>query len=259
MLITLSPAKTLDFEKQKLTKRHSQPAFLDESQQLIDSLRKFSPKKIATLMGVSSDLAELNHERFADWQTPFTMANAKQAVLAFRGDVFVGLDADSFSADDFQTVQKSVRILSGLYGVLKPLDLIQAYRLEMGTKLATRAGKNLYEFWGTKIVDSLNDDLKKQKDAVLINLASNEYFKSVKPKQIEARIVTPTFKEDKNGTYKLISFFAKKARGQMARYIVQNRISDVEEIKSFDIDGYRFNAGISSENELFFTRKSKTA
>ncbi len=254
MLITLSPAKTLDFSPQKLTKTHTTPRFLDDSQKLVDRLCKYSPIRLAKLMGISPKLAEENVERYAAWQTPFSPANAKQALLAFQGDVYIGLNAQEFSATDFRFAQDHVRILSGLYGVLRPLDLMQAYRLEMGTKLSNRRGKNLYEFWGTRITDALNDDLQAQGDDVLINLASNEYFKSVKPKLLEATVITPSFKEAKNGEFKLISFFAKKARGLMASYIVRNRLADPEDIKSFDCDGYRFNPKLSSESGWVFTR-----
>ncbi|MDP7205406.1 MAG: peroxide stress protein YaaA, partial [Pirellulaceae bacterium] len=178
MLITLSPAKTLDFDKQTLTRKHTTPIFLDDSSELVESLRGYSPKRLATLMGMSDKLAALNHERFSSWSLPFTTANAKQAVLTFNGLAYEGLDADSYSAADFTTAQKSLRILSGLYGILRPLDLIQPYRLEMGTKLKNSRGKNLYEFWGTSITEALNKDLARSKNPVLVNLASVEYFKS---------------------------------------------------------------------------------
>lgn len=255
MLITLSPAKTLDFEKQQLTKRHSTPVLLKDSHQLVKCLREYSAKELSELMGISPDLAELNRKRFGEWHTPFTVSNAKQAVLAFRGHAYLGLNAVDYSADDFKFAQDHLRILSGLYGVLRPLDLIQAYRLEMGTKLETSGVKNLYEFWGTKITDTLNADLKKSKDKVLVNLASNEYFKSVQPKLLDARVVTPVFKENKGGTCKVVSVFAKKARGLMSSYIIQNRLTDVEGLRAFDVEGYRFSVKLSSENEWVFARK----
>ena len=256
MLITLSPAKTLDFDKQTLTRKHSTPIFLDDSSELVESLRSYSPRRLATLMGMSDKLAALNHERFSSWSTPFTTTNAKQAVLTFHGLAYEGLDANSYSAVDFTTAQKSLRILSGLYGILRPLDLIQPYRLEMGTKLKNSRGKDLYEFWGTRITEMMNRDLAKSKDPVLVNLASVEYFKSIQPGMLQGRIVTPTFKEQKNGTFKQVTFFAKKARGLMTSYIIQNQLEDVEEIKTFNLEGYRFNMALSEENDWVFTRKS---
>ena len=256
MLITLSPAKTLDFDKQTLTRKHTTPIFLDDSSELVESLRSYSPKRLATLMGMSDKLAALNHERFSSWSTPFTTTNAKQAVLTFHGLAYEGLDANSYSAADFTTAQKSLRILSGLYGILRPLDLIQPYRLEMGTKLKNTRGKDLYEFWGTRITEMMNRDLAKSKDPVLVNLASVEYFKSIQPGMLQGRIVTPTFKEQKNGDFKQVTFFAKKARGLMTSYIIQNQLEDVEEIKTFNLEGYRFNMALSGEDDWVFTRKS---
>ena len=258
MLIAISPAKKLDLTKQKRTKKCSTPAFLDDSKILIDCLRKYSEARLAKLMGISPKLAAENHERFAKWSTPFEPSNSKQALLTFQGDVYIGLNAPGYAAADFKFAQDHLRILSGLYGVLKPLDLMQPYRLEMGTKLRSPRGKDLYEFWGTKITEELNRHLKAQKADVLVNLASNEYFKSVKQDSLAARqIVTPVFKDEKNGVYKVIQFFAKKARGLMSSYIIRNRLADVEEIKSFDVEGYRFNRGMSSDTELVFTRKAK--
>jgi cytoplasmic iron level regulating protein YaaA (DUF328/UPF0246 family) len=256
MLITLSPAKTLDFDKQTLTRKHTTPIFLDDSSELVDCLREYSPRRLATLMGMSDKLAALNHERFSTWSGPFTTTNAKQAVLTFRGLAYEGLDADSYSATDFTTAQKSLRILSGLHGILRPLDLIQPYRLEMGTKLKSSRGKDLYEFWDTKITGVINKDLGKSKDPVLVNLASVEYFKSIQPEMVQGRIVTPTFKEKKNGTFKQVTFFAKKARGLMTSYIIQNQLEDVEDLKAFDLEGYRFNMALSEEDDWVFTRTS---
>ena len=256
MLITLSPAKTLDFDKQTFTRKHTTPIFLDDSSELVESLRGYSPKRLATLMGMSDKLAALNHERFSSWSPPFTTANAKQAVLTFNGLAYEGLAADRYSAADFTTAQKSLRILSGLYGILRPLDLIQPYRLEMGTKLKNSRGKNLYEFWGTSITEVMNRDLAGSKNPVLVNLASVEYFKSIQPALLEARIVTPTFKEQKNGTFKQVAFFAKKARGLMTSFIIQNQLEDVEDIKTFNLEGYRFNMALSEEDDWVFTRKS---
>ena len=255
MLIILSPAKTFDFDPQKLTTKHSMPVYLDDSGELIECLRKYSAKRLATLMGMSEKLADLNHQRFADWNPPFTPSNAKQAVLAFRGLAYEGLDADSYSARDFSTAQGSLRILSGLYGILRPLDLIQPYRLEMGTKLKSARGKDLYQFWGTRINEVINKDLGQGDDRVLVNLASNEYFKSVKSTLVEGRIVTPSFKEEKNGDFKQVTFFAKKARGLMTSYIIQNQLENVEEIKTFNLEGYRFNMALSEDDDWVFTRR----
>ena len=257
MLATLSPAKSLDLSKHKLTKKHSTPIFLKESRILIDRLRNLTPSKLSKLMAISLKLAEQNHERFAAWQLPFTPANAKQAVLTFKGDVYLGLNAEQFSPQDFKFAQVHLRILSGLYGLLRPLDLIQPYRLEMGTKLDLPRGKNLYEFWGARITEALKDALKAQDDNVLINLASNEYFKSVQPKLLDARIITPVFKDASNGTYKVLSFFAKQARGSMVSYIVRNRLVDPDDIKSFDVGGYRHNARMSKGDTWVFTRKKR--
>jgi cytoplasmic iron level regulating protein YaaA (DUF328/UPF0246 family) len=256
MLIVISPAKTLDYETPSRTKTFTLPDYLDDSAELIHRMREFSALDIAELMKVSSKIAELNFDRFEAWNKNFSEKNAKQAVLAFKGDVYTGLDAESFSARDFKFAQSHLRILSGLYGLLRPLDLMQPYRLEMGTKLSNERGKNLYEFWGNTLTDGLNAQLKKIKSEHLINLASNEYFKAVKPKQINGEVITPAFKEYKNGDYKMIGFYAKKARGLLSRYIIQNQLSDVEDIKSFDVEGYKFNKSLSKGNNWVFTRKS---
>ena len=255
MLIVISPAKTLDYESPAKTKVFTTPDYLPQSQQLINRLRNLSSLDISDLMKVSTKIADLNFERYESWKKPFTVKNAKQSILAFKGDVYTGLDADSFKADDFKFAQNHLRVLSGLYGLLRPLDLMQPYRLEMGTKLKTDSGKNLYEFWGSDITEGLNKQLKKIKSNYLINLASNEYFKSVKPKELNAEIITPAFKEFKNGEYKMIGIYAKKARGLLSRYIIQNKLSDPEEIKSFSEEGYRFNKTLSKGNSLVFTRK----
>lgn len=255
MLLVVSPAKTLDFETKPKTSLHSEPAFLDDSQKLIEQLKKFKAQDVTDLMGVSQKIAELNVERFNSWSLPFTEENAKQAILAFKGDVYTGLDAESMKLNDFKFAQKHLRILSGLYGLLRPMDLMQPYRLEMGKKLANKRGKNLYEFWGEKITDAINAQLKTLKSDVLVNLASNEYFKSIKPKLLNAEIITPAFKDYKNGDYKMISFFAKKARGALSRYVIDNRITDPEEMKNFDVDGYKFNSKFSKDNSWVFTRK----
>ena len=255
MLIVISPAKTLDYETVPKTKVFTTPDYLGRSQQLINRLRNFSSLDISDLMKVSAKIADLNFDRYESWKKPFTVKNAKQAILAFKGDVYTGLDAESFKADDFKFAQNHLRVLSGLYGLLRPLDLMQPYRLEMGTKLKTDIGKNLYEFWGSDITQGLNKQLKKIKSDYLINLASNEYFKSVKAKELNAEIITPAFKEFKNGEYKMIGIYAKKARGMLSRYIIQNKLSDPEDIKSFNEDGYRFNKTLSKGNNFVFTRK----
>ena len=255
MLIVISPAKTLDYETPPKTKVFTTPDYLDQSQQLINRLRNFSSLDISDLMKVSAKIADLNFDRYESWKKPFTVKNAKQSILAFKGDVYTGLDAESFKADDFKFAQNHLRVLSGLYGLLRPLDLMQPYRLEMGTKLKTDSGKNLYEFWGSDITEGLNKQLKKIKSDYLINLASNEYFKSVKAKELNAEIITPAFKEFKNGEYKMIGIYAKKARGLLSRYIIQNKLSDPEDIKLFNEDGYRFNKTLSKGNNFVFTRK----
>ena len=254
MLIVISPAKTLDFESQSQSNIYSETSFLRESKLLIKELRKLKVDDIKELMNVSAKLAQLNFERFHEWHPPFTQENAKQALLAFKGDVYTGIDADSFSDADFNQSQSDLRILSGLYGVLKPMDLIQAYRLEMGKKLKTSKGDNLYQFWGEKITKSINKDLKEFDHKHLVNLASNEYFKSINKKKVKAEIITPAFKDLKNGEYKMISFFAKKARGLMTRFIIQNQITNPDEIKAFNLDGYMYNPSLSTDLEPVFTR-----
>jgi len=255
MLLVVSPAKKLDFESPLVTTKTSQATLLDHSAILIERCIKLSPDQIASLMKLSDKLAGLNAARFGEWSLPFTSENSRQAVLAFNGDVYSGLDANSFSNDDFDFAQQHFRILSGLYGLLKPLDLMQAYRLEMGTKLDNVRGSNLYQFWGEIITHELNKALSAQGDDVLINLASNEYFKAVKKKSLNATIITPQFKDWKNGQFKMISFYAKKARGLMARYIIQNKLTDVEQLKNFDLAGYQYSNDLTQNNEWVFTRK----
>lgn len=259
MLVVVSPAKNLDYESSPITREFTQPEFLDHSEELIARCRRLSPAKIGSLMKISDKLAGLNADRYASWSAPFNPDNAKQAVLAFNGDVYSGLQANKFSETDFSYAQQHLRILSGLYGLLKPLDLMQPYRLEMGTKLDTKRGKNLYQFWGDLITNKINHALVEQGDNVLVNLASNEYFKSVNPKSLDGMIVTPTFKDKKNGEYKIISFFAKKARGLMARYIIQNQLTDVSQLQAFDLDGYRFNSKLSKPEQPVFTREEQAA
>lgn len=256
MLIVVSPAKTLDYITPPKTRTTTLPAYLDDSQILINRLRDLSPPDIAKLMQVSSKIAELNYERYKSWQADFSTENAKQAVLAFKGDVYTGLDAESFSAADFKFAQAHLRMLSGLYGLLRPLDLMQPYRLEMGSRLDNSRGRNLYEFWGTKITEGLNQQLKNIKSKTLINLASNEYFKSVKPAALKGEIITPAFKDYKNGEYKMIGVYAKKARGMMSRFIIKNKLSNVNDIQQFTMDGYAFNRKMSDDKTWVFTRKS---
>lgn len=254
MLAVISPAKRLDFDTPSPTKKYSLPAYLEESTQLIATLRNKSPVDLSNLMGISCKLADLNYQRYTQWQTPFSSKNAKQAMTAFAGDVYMGLLARTYSERDFSWAQKHVRILSGLHGILKPLDLIQPYRLEMGTELTTTRGANLYDFWGNKVTDELNTALDEQKQPVLINLASKEYFNVLKVDRIKARIITPIFKDLKNGSYKFVSFFAKKARGSMASYLVKNRISTLKALKEFDCSGYYYAKELSSADEWVFLR-----
>ena len=254
MLMVISPAKTLDYDTPPVTERFTQPQFLDQSQELIEQLRQMSPQQIGELMHLSDKLAALNVARYGSWQPDFTPANAKQALLAFKGDVYTGLAAEDFSEADFDFAQQHLRMLSGLYGLLRPLDLMQPYRLEMGTKLANARGNNLYDFWGERISGWLNEALAAQGDDILLNLASNEYFSSVKRKALKARIINTEFKDQKNGQYKIISFYAKKARGLMARYVIKERISDPEQLKAFDYQGYRYSAEQSKPDSLVFLR-----
>ena len=254
MLTVLSPAKTLDYETAPITQSATLPRFMDQSALLVEDARGLDPDAIRALMGVSEQIAHLNHERFMNWQSESNSDNAKQAVLAFKGDVCTGLQAETLSEDDLDFAQTRLRILSGLYGLLRPLDLMQPYRLEMGLKFANQRGKNLYEFWGEQLTDTLNADLVSAKTDVLINLASNEYFKAVKPKLLNADIITPQFKDLKNGQYKMISFFAKKARGVMARYIIDNRITEPEALKSFSEAGYYYSDAQSQGDQWVFLR-----
>lgn len=254
MLMVISPAKTLDFESPLATKRYTQPALLDESQKLINVARKLSPADISSLMHISDKLAVLNAERFNDWQPDFSPDNARQAILAFKGDVYTGLQAETFSEKQFDFAQQHLRMLSGLYGLLRPLDLMMPYRLEMGIKLANPVGKDLYSFWGDKLTEALNAALAEQGDNVLINLASDEYFKAVKPKLLNGEIIKPVFLDEKNGKFKVISFYAKKARGLMSRYIIENKLNKPAQLKKFDVDGYFFDADASKGNELVFKR-----
>lgn len=252
MKIVISPAKSLDFETKAPTLEFTEGIFLNEAEKLNLALKKKSPKKLCELMSISQNLGELNWQRNQNWQLPFSLNNAKQAVFAFKGDVYIGLDSYSLSDLQIKQLQKKLRILSGQYGLLKPLDLMQPYRLEMGTKLKVGRKNNLYEFWDTKITKELNSELNEGE--VFINLASNEYFKVIKPKLLKFPVITPVFKDYKNGKLKMISFFAKKARGLMVRYIIDNNIETSEELKGFNYEGYAFDSNLSSNTELVFTR-----
>lgn len=260
MIIVLSPAKSLDYETPPHTGKHTIPDFLADSAQLIDTLRTLSPPQIGSLMGISDTLAHLNYNRFADWSPPFDASNAKQAALAFNGDVYEGLDAKTLRVDDLDFAQRHLRILSGLYGVLRPLDLMQPYRLEMGTRIANPRGRDLYAFWGERIAATLAAAQRGLRgaakgDAVLVNLASNEYFRAVSARHLEMPIVTPVFEDWQSGRYKIVSFYAKRARGLMARHAIVNRISNVEQLKDFDAEGYAFDAEASDQATWRFRRR----
>lgn len=254
MLIVISPAKSLDFETTPVTSKYTVPEFLEDSEKLVGRLKKMSPRQLSKLMSISKDLGELNFHRYQNWNLPFTIENAKQAILAFNGDVYQGLQASTLTNETLELAQSRLRILSGLYGVLKPLDLIQPYRLEMGTKLNYYRSKDLYAFWNPTITKKINEAVKESGSSVLINLASNEYFKSIDKKKLHAEIITPEFKDLKNGSYKMISFFAKKARGMMTRFILENNITEVENLQAFDSEGYVFNPNLSKPCTPVFTR-----
>ncbi|AIR89574.1 peroxide stress protein YaaA [Pseudomonas cremoricolorata] len=254
MLTVISPAKTLDYETPPATERFTLPQHLEHSEVLIEQLRELSPAQIAELMHLSDKLAGLNAARFGSWSETFTTDNAKQALLAFKGDVYTGLDAQSLSEDDFSYAQEHLRMLSGLYGLLRPLDLMQPYRLEMGTKLSNARGKDLYAFWDTRISEWLNQALSAQGDDLLLNLASNEYFSAVKRSALKARVIHVDFKDWKNGQHKIISFYAKKARGMMSRFVIQNRIDDPQQLQQFDVHGYYYSAEQSKQDHLVFLR-----
>ncbi len=254
MLITLSPSKGQDFESASLSRIYTKPADLKASELLIKELRKINSKQLQELMAVSENIAKLNVERYKSFITPFTTKNAKQAVFAFKGDVYSGLELEKFTEEDYAFAQDHVRILSGLYGCLRPLDLIQPYRLEMKTRLKNDRGENLYQFWGDRITKSLNKELKKQKEPVLVNLASNEYFKSVKPKLLEGRLLTINFKETKDSKTRVVAIFAKRARGMMTDYIIRHRVEKPEDIKKFKLGGYKFNKVLSDDKQWTFER-----
>ena len=254
MLLVLSPAKTFDFENPPTVSTATMPGFLDSSRALIDVLRTYSMEDLAALMKMSPELADLNFRRYLTWKEDYAAPEAKQAIFAFKGDVFKGLDAYGMSGADLTFAQDHLRILSGLYGVLRPLDLMLPYRLEMGTKLPTEAGQNLYQFWGGAITGALNALLDAEENPVLVNLASLEYFKSVRKKELRAEVITPVFKDFKNGAYKVLGLYAKQARGMMAGYMIRHRLTDPEELKRFDGGGYAFNGELSTDREWVFTR-----
>jgi cytoplasmic iron level regulating protein YaaA (DUF328/UPF0246 family) len=253
MLIVISPAKSLDLDSPPTTLDRSTPRFIDDAASLIKVLKPYSPAQVGALMDISDPLAVLNVTRYADWHPDH--AQARQAIMSFDGDVYTGLDARTLDARALAWVQRQVRILSGLYGVLRPLDAMHPYRLEMGTRLPNPRGKDLYAFWGERVTAALNADLKEAGAGCVVNLASEEYFKSVKPKLLDAPVITPVFQDWKNGKYKIISFFAKRARGMMARYAAERAILDSEHLKDFDVDGYAFVPEASSEREWVFRRR----
>ncbi|TXI72466.1 MAG: peroxide stress protein YaaA [Dokdonella sp.] len=255
MILVLSPAKALDFRRPVVFAEHTQPDFLAQSQVLIERLRPLSPAQLASLLRISDPLAVLNVTRYAEWCVPFTPANARQAVLAFNGDVYEGLAVRSWSAEDLRFAQSRLRILSGLYGVLRPLDLIQPYRLGMGTRLANPGGKDLYAFWGDRITDALSGAIREQAARVLVNLASEEYFKSVRTQQLPVPVVQPVFEDWSGGRYRVVSFFAKRARGLMARFAVVNRLHEADDLRAFADEGYTYAGEVSSDRVWVFRRR----
>lgn len=259
MLILLSPAKSLDYETPPTTERHTLPQFIKESAALIKVLKPYTPADIASLMDLSDALSQLNVARYAAWRPKFTAANSKQAVLAFNGDVYEGLDALTLKEKDLDWAQDHVAILSGLYGILRPLDLMQPYRLEMGTRLPTTRGKDLYAWWGDQLAEHLNAVLAAQGDQVIVNLASQEYFKAVKRKALSARVVECVFEDWKSGQWKIISFHAKRARGLMARHAISKRVRKVEALRDFHAEGYAYAPEVSSPNRLVFRRRLEGA
>jgi cytoplasmic iron level regulating protein YaaA (DUF328/UPF0246 family) len=257
MLIVLSPAKSLDYKTPVKVKAPTLPEFVSESAKLIADLKKLAPQDIAKLMGLSDQLAVLNVGRYRDWSKKFTESNSKPAIYAFDGDVYDGFDVKSLNAKAVDFAQDHIRILSGLYGALRPLDLMQAYRLEMGTAFKNARGKDLYAFWGARVTDSLKKILEKDKKPVLLNLASEEYFKVLQAKDLGCPVIAPVFQDAKDGKYKIISFYAKRARGLMARYVVENRISDPADLKGFNLDGYRYCAAESTAVKPVFRRAER--
>ena len=257
MLIVLSPAKSLDYKTPVKVKAPTLPEFVSESAKLIAELKKLSPQEVANLMGLSDQLAALNVGRYRDWSKKFTDENSKPAIYAFDGDVYDGFDVKTLKAKSIDFAQDHVRILSGLYGALRPLDLMQPYRLEMGTSFKNARGKDLYAFWGERVTDSLKSVLEKQKKPVLLNLASEEYFKVLQAKNLDCPVIAPVFQDGKDGKFKIISFYAKRARGLMARYVVENRITDPADLKSFNLDGYKYVASESKPEKPVFRRPER--
>lgn len=257
MLAVLSPSKSLDFDNEPQTDQHSQPQFLEEAEELIEILREYDIEGLRDLMDISENLATLNVERYDAFSTPFDTDNAKPAITAFTGDVYRDFRLDEYDADDFEFLQKHARILSGLYGVLRPLDLMQPYRLEMGTKLENPRGDRLYKFWGDKITEAINAGIAQQEDDVLLNLASNEYFNAINTDKLDGRVLNVNFKDFKSGKYKVITFYLKRLRGTMTDWIVRNRVSDTEKLKEFDERGYYFSDEHSTEDEFVFLRDEK--
>ena len=255
MISIISPAKSLDFNNKAPISNFSLPLLLSESQKIVNVLKDYSPEDLSKLMKISNDLGLLNANRYQDYKTPFNLENSKQAIFTFTGDVYKSLDAASLKTDTIEYAQTHLKILSGLYGILKPLDLIQAYRLEMGTKISINNSTSLYDFWSNHITHELNCNLKSTNSQFLLNLASNEYSKSIDMKSLNAEVITPIFKDWKRGQYKIISFFAKKARGLMSRFVLNNKIKNPNDLKEFDSEGYIFNEGFSNKNLLVFTRK----
>ncbi len=253
MIIVVSPAKSLDFDSKTSISQYTQPLFLNEAAKINAQLKKLKPSDLIRIQGISAKLAELNAGRNLTWELPFTTQNARQAILAFNGDVYEGMSARAFSEEELGMAQKKIRILSGLYGLLRPLDLIQPYRLEMGTKIRVGSCRDLYHFWQKKITTAINQELQTS-GPVLINLASQEYFKAIDRIKIKAQVVNPVFLENKDGHYKIISFFAKKARGLMCRFVITNQLSDHEDLKAFDLEGYHFNSRLTKDNDWVFTR-----
>ncbi|SFD98192.1 peroxide stress protein YaaA [Massilia yuzhufengensis] len=255
MLIVLSPAKSLDLDSPSTTRKHSLPDFIPQAAELVEVLRGHSPAQVAELMDLSDTLAMLNVSRYAHWDADH--AKARQAIMSFNGDVYGGFDARTLAPKEIDYAQRHVRILSGLYGLLRPLDRMHPYRLEMGTRLKNPRGNNLYAFWGDTVTEALNDQIAATRAKALVNLASEEYFKSVKPKLLAAPVINPVFEDWKNGKYKIISFFAKRARGLMARYAAQHAIKDPNKLKGFDVDGYAFDSAASSERDWVFRRRQE--
>ena len=254
MIAIISPSKNLDENPAKITDEYSLPNFLEKSEVLVEKLRKYSPKKLQKLMNINPKLAELNVGRYLSWNQPFTIENAHRAILMFSGEVFNGLQAKSMNENDLKFAQNNMRILSGLYGILRPLDLMQAYRLEMGTDISLQRKKGLYKFWGDKLTENLNNELEQHEEKVLINLASDEYFNAVNQKKLKARIIKCQFKEEREGKLKFVTIYGKKARGLMLRFMIENRIQKAENLKAFDTEGYYFNSNYSTEDFWMFSR-----